>query len=109
MGGGDFGGWSCTGTQAASCTTTLHKSNMACSGLSHVSGSDSSLSMSIRTVEKCNEKVVAECANKEFFTYRSSNGACHCVQSCGSPTANIGLNIYSACTTTTTTGRMDGS
>ena len=47
---------------------------------------------------KCAEKVLAECANKEFFTWRQSNNACHCVEepNCNSPGTNVGLDIYRA-------------
>ncbi len=48
------------------------------------------------TPSKCQAKVLAQCTNKEHFTWRSTNNACHCVEepNCNNPSGNSGLNIY---------------
>ena len=66
----------------------------------HICGAYAHTSESLTAVtsspEACATQVLAECGNKEFFTWRSENNACHCVEepSCDSPTSNSGLNVY---------------
>jgi len=40
--------------------------------------------------------VISECNNKEFFTWRSTNNACHCVEepNCDNLIGTYGLNVY---------------
>jgi len=72
---------------------TLYLQNHICGNSQHVSASQSE---DTNSAEKCMSYVLNECANKDFFTWRSSNNACHCVEesNCDSPNANDGLNIY---------------
>ena len=70
--------------------------DMICGQYKHVTGS---VTEATNTPEKCNTLVLNECLHKDFFTWRESNNACHCVEeTCDSPKGNSGLNIYRTCT-----------
>jgi hypothetical protein len=80
----------CTGAE-------MFKENMMCGKYEHVTGSKTELT---NTSEKCNTIVLNECLQKDYFTWRKKNNACHCVveNNCDSPRNSSGLNIYQTCT-----------
>ena len=80
----------CTGAE-------LFLEDKICGEYKHVSGS---LTEATNTFQKCNDMVLNECTYKDYFTWRESNNACHCVEetNCDSPESNPGLNIYQTCT-----------
>merc|ERR1711879_248466 len=68
--------WCCEHEQRGCAGATLYLQNQICGRHRHVS---SSLSVATNSPEKCMSYVLSECAHKEFFTWRSTNNACHCV------------------------------
>ena len=80
----------CTGAE-------LFLEDKICGEYKHVNGS---LTEATNTFQKCNDMVLNECTYKDYFTWRESNNACHCVEetNCDSPKRNSGLNIYQTCT-----------
>ena len=84
----------CAQTSAsASAAAELFLPDHICGAYAHTS---ESLTAVTSSPEACATQVLAECGNKEFFTWRSENNACHCVEepNCESPTSNSGLNVY---------------
>jgi len=74
-------------------SAALFSKNRRCGVATHVSASQSQLTNS---PEKCMMYVTSECNNKEFFTWRSTNNACHCVEepNCENQFVENGLNVY---------------
>jgi len=74
-------------------SAALFSKNRRCGMATHVSASQSQLTNS---PEKCMMYVTSECNNKEFFTWRSTNNACHCVEesSCDNQIVTNGLDVY---------------
>jgi hypothetical protein len=74
-------------------SAALFSKNRRCGSAKHVSASQSQRTNS---PEKCMMYVTRECNNKEFFTWRSTNNACHCVEEpdCDNQFVENGLNVY---------------
>jgi len=66
-----------------------------CGAVSHVTGS---MGSDTDSPSKCAMVVAQECEHKEFFTWRSTNNACHCLAQATCDSSNLrsnpGLNIY---------------
>ena len=78
------------------CSPEIFKENSLCGQWKHVTGSSTEAT---NTPKKCNAVVLQECLYKDYFTWRASNNACHCVEepNCDSPAIADGLNIYRTC------------
>merc|ERR1712156_218749 len=74
-------------------SAALFSKNRRCGSAKHVSASQS---QHTNSPEKCMMYVTSECNSKEFFTWRSTNNACHCVEEpdCDNQIVENGLNVY---------------